>query len=159
MKSDGDVALCIGFVLVQAALSGVERDLSALQELSGHHKKRSAEILSLLLRDLSEIGSVIALNDHKVRIHSLIKKKSKCTTYLLIKRCIFNQLKKVFVILSCADVFRFFYIICKLHSTCRHCKKYIPHNYFHAHVNMWLFTNICIYFIYCMHFHSNVWSR
>uniref|UniRef100_A0A8C2DHA8 Kinesin-like protein n=1 Tax=Cyprinus carpio TaxID=7962 RepID=A0A8C2DHA8_CYPCA len=42
-----------------AALAGVERDLSALQELSGHHKKRSAEILSLLLRDLNEIGSVI----------------------------------------------------------------------------------------------------
>uniref|UniRef100_A0A8C1U776 Kinesin-like protein n=1 Tax=Cyprinus carpio TaxID=7962 RepID=A0A8C1U776_CYPCA len=40
-------------------LAGVERDLSALQELSGHHKKRSAEILSLLLRDLNEIGSVI----------------------------------------------------------------------------------------------------
>ncbi|XP_051761242.1 kinesin heavy chain [Ctenopharyngodon idella] len=49
-----------------AALAGVERDLSALQELSGHHKKRSAEILGLLLRDLSEIGSVIALNDHKM---------------------------------------------------------------------------------------------
>ncbi|ROL54507.1 Kinesin heavy chain isoform 5C [Anabarilius grahami] len=49
-----------------AALAGVERDLSALQELSGHHKKRSAEILGLLLRDLNEIGSVIALNDHKM---------------------------------------------------------------------------------------------
>ncbi|XDV30552.1 hypothetical protein PO909_033458 [Leuciscus waleckii] len=49
-----------------AALIGVERDLSALQELSGHHKKRSAEILGLLLRDLNEIGSVIALNDHKM---------------------------------------------------------------------------------------------
>ncbi|XP_016387852.1 kinesin heavy chain-like [Sinocyclocheilus rhinocerous] len=49
-----------------AALAGVERDLSALQELSGHHKKRSAEILSLLLRDLNEIGSVVALNDHKM---------------------------------------------------------------------------------------------
>ncbi|KAK7154050.1 hypothetical protein R3I94_007423 [Phoxinus phoxinus] len=49
-----------------AALNGVERDLSALQELSGHHRKRSAEILSLLLRDLNEIGSVIAMNDHKM---------------------------------------------------------------------------------------------
>ncbi|XP_077071378.1 kinesin heavy chain [Siphateles boraxobius] len=48
------------------ALTGVERDLSALQELSRHHKKRSAEILSLLLRDLNEIGGVIALNDHKM---------------------------------------------------------------------------------------------
>ncbi|XP_051564192.1 kinesin heavy chain isoform X2 [Myxocyprinus asiaticus] len=49
-----------------AALVGVERDFAALQELSGHHKKRSAEILSLLLRDLSEIGSVIALSDQKM---------------------------------------------------------------------------------------------
>ncbi|XP_056611380.1 kinesin heavy chain [Triplophysa dalaica] len=49
-----------------ASLAGAERDLSALQEVSGHHKKRSAEILSLLLRDLNEIGSVIALNDHKM---------------------------------------------------------------------------------------------
>ncbi|KAK7169018.1 hypothetical protein R3I93_005113 [Phoxinus phoxinus] len=49
-----------------AALNGVERDLSALQELSGHHRKRSAEILSLLLRDLNEIGIVIAMNDHKM---------------------------------------------------------------------------------------------
>ncbi|RXN29092.1 kinesin heavy chain-like protein [Labeo rohita] len=49
-----------------AALAGVERDLSALQEVSGHHKRRSAEILSLLLRDLNEIGGVIALNDHKM---------------------------------------------------------------------------------------------
>ncbi|KAA0715815.1 Kinesin heavy chain isoform 5A [Triplophysa tibetana] len=49
-----------------ASLAGAERDLAALQEVSGHHKKRSAEILSLLLRDLNEIGSVIALNDHKM---------------------------------------------------------------------------------------------
>ncbi|XP_051999046.1 kinesin heavy chain [Xyrauchen texanus] len=49
-----------------AALVGVERDFAALQELSGHHKKRSADILSLLLRDLSEIGSVIALSDQKM---------------------------------------------------------------------------------------------
>ncbi|XP_052004747.1 kinesin heavy chain-like isoform X2 [Xyrauchen texanus] len=49
-----------------AALVGVERDFAALYELSGHHKKRSSEILSLLLRDLNEIGRVITLSDHKM---------------------------------------------------------------------------------------------
>ncbi|XP_058249004.1 kinesin heavy chain [Hemibagrus wyckioides] len=46
-------------------LSTIERDLATLQEVSGHHKKRSTEILSMLLRDLSEIGSVIGTSDLK----------------------------------------------------------------------------------------------
>ncbi|XP_030643401.1 kinesin heavy chain-like [Chanos chanos] len=48
-----------------AALACVERELAQLQELSSHHKKRAAEILSLLLRDLSEIGSIIGTSDLK----------------------------------------------------------------------------------------------
>uniref|UniRef100_A0A673X353 Kinesin-like protein n=1 Tax=Salmo trutta TaxID=8032 RepID=A0A673X353_SALTR len=47
-------------------LEGVQRELSSLQELSSHHKKRAAEILSLLLRDLSEIGGIIGTSDLKV---------------------------------------------------------------------------------------------
>ncbi|XP_076854444.1 kinesin heavy chain [Brachyhypopomus gauderio] len=46
-------------------LSTVEQDLATLQEMSGHHKKRSAEILGMLLRDLSDIGGIIGTSDLK----------------------------------------------------------------------------------------------
>uniref|UniRef100_A0A668ATT6 Kinesin-like protein n=1 Tax=Myripristis murdjan TaxID=586833 RepID=A0A668ATT6_9TELE len=39
-----------------AVLSAVQRELSQLQELSGLQRKRAAEVLNLLLRDLSDIG-------------------------------------------------------------------------------------------------------
>uniref|UniRef100_A0A3P8YD75 Kinesin-like protein n=1 Tax=Esox lucius TaxID=8010 RepID=A0A3P8YD75_ESOLU len=41
---------------LQEELQDKTRELTQLQELSGHQKKRAAEILNLLLRDLSEIG-------------------------------------------------------------------------------------------------------
>ncbi|XP_056321973.1 kinesin heavy chain [Danio aesculapii] len=65
-KSKTNHQLSDELVQKSSALAGVERDLSSLKELSEHHRRRSAEILSLLLRDLGEIGSVIALNDHKL---------------------------------------------------------------------------------------------
>lgn len=49
----------------QVSLEAVQRELSSLQELSSHHKRRSAEIVSLLLRDLSEIGSVLGTTELK----------------------------------------------------------------------------------------------
>ncbi|KAM3607149.1 uncharacterized protein V6R79_002410 [Siganus canaliculatus] len=47
------------------SLEAVQRDFSTLQEISSHHKKRSAEIINLLLRDLSEIGGVLGTSDLK----------------------------------------------------------------------------------------------
>ncbi|XP_055771266.1 kinesin heavy chain-like [Salvelinus fontinalis] len=47
-------------------LLSVQRELTTLQELSGHQKKRAAEILHLLLRDLSEIGATLGTSDIKV---------------------------------------------------------------------------------------------
>ncbi|KAI1899423.1 hypothetical protein AGOR_G00061630 [Albula goreensis] len=46
-------------------LMAVQRELNQLQELSNHQKKRAAEILNMLLKDLSEIGGIIGTNDMK----------------------------------------------------------------------------------------------
>ncbi|KAL2087890.1 hypothetical protein ACEWY4_016718 [Coilia grayii] len=48
-----------------AVLGAVQKELAQLQELSGHQRKRAAEVLNLLLRDLSEIGGIIGTNDMK----------------------------------------------------------------------------------------------
>ncbi|XP_072542619.1 kinesin heavy chain [Salminus brasiliensis] len=51
-------------------LASVERELATLQEMSGHHKKRSTEIFSMLLRDLSEIGGIVGTSDLKAMTES-----------------------------------------------------------------------------------------
>lgn len=48
-----------------STLTTTQRELSQLQELSNHQKKRATEILNLLLKDLGEIGGIIGTNDVK----------------------------------------------------------------------------------------------
>lgn len=55
------MCLCCG----QALLSAVQRELNQLQELNGLQRKRAAEVLNLLLRDLSDIGTIINTSDVK----------------------------------------------------------------------------------------------
>uniref|UniRef100_A0A3Q2ZR69 Kinesin-like protein n=1 Tax=Kryptolebias marmoratus TaxID=37003 RepID=A0A3Q2ZR69_KRYMA len=46
-------------------LSVVQQELSQLQELNALQRKRAAEVLNLLLRDLSDIGAIIGSGDAK----------------------------------------------------------------------------------------------
>lgn len=50
---------------LQTTLTTTQRELSQLQELSNHQRKRATEILNLLLKDLGEIGGIIGTNDVK----------------------------------------------------------------------------------------------
>ncbi|XP_026157459.1 kinesin heavy chain-like [Mastacembelus armatus] len=54
-------------------LSAVQRELSQLQELNGLQRKRAAEVLNLLLRDLSDIGAIIGTSDVKAAVSSETK--------------------------------------------------------------------------------------
>ncbi|XP_034720723.1 kinesin heavy chain-like isoform X2 [Etheostoma cragini] len=56
-----------------ALLSAVQSELSQLQELSGLQRKRAAEVLNLLLRDLSDIGTIIGTGDVKTTASSETK--------------------------------------------------------------------------------------
>ncbi|XP_059183568.1 kinesin heavy chain-like isoform X2 [Centropristis striata] len=54
-------------------LSAVQGELSQLQELNGLQRKRAAEVLNLLLRDLSDIGAIIGTSDVKAAASSETK--------------------------------------------------------------------------------------
>ncbi|TDG96409.1 hypothetical protein EPR50_G00241420 [Perca flavescens] len=56
-----------------ALLSVVQSELSQLQELNDLQRKRAAEVLNLLLRDLSDIGAIIGTGDVKTAASSETK--------------------------------------------------------------------------------------
>uniref|UniRef100_A0A452RNZ2 Kinesin-like protein n=1 Tax=Ursus americanus TaxID=9643 RepID=A0A452RNZ2_URSAM len=72
-------------------LTTTQRELSQLQELSNHQKKRATEILNLLLKDLGEIGGIIGTNDVKTVSQPLF-----CPLYLLLEWCDPKQAGSVF---------------------------------------------------------------
>lgn len=65
--------------VLQALLAAVQRELNQLQELSGLQRKRAAEVLNLLLRDLSDIGAIIGTSDIKTAAVRMVK----CVTHTL----------------------------------------------------------------------------
>ncbi|XP_058477307.1 kinesin heavy chain-like isoform X2 [Solea solea] len=47
------------------SMSALQRELGQLQELNGLQRKRAAEVLNLLLRDINDIGAIIGTSDVK----------------------------------------------------------------------------------------------
>ncbi|KAG7503402.1 hypothetical protein JOB18_037891 [Solea senegalensis] len=52
------------------SMSALQRELGQLQELNGLQRKRAAEVLNLLLRDISDIGAIIGTSDVKAAASS-----------------------------------------------------------------------------------------
>lgn len=54
------------FYIPQSQLMALEAELSRIQEVSGHQRKRIAEILNGLMRDLSEFSAIVGNKEIKL---------------------------------------------------------------------------------------------
>uniref|UniRef100_A0A669CTN2 Kinesin-like protein n=1 Tax=Oreochromis niloticus TaxID=8128 RepID=A0A669CTN2_ORENI len=70
----------------QALLSVLEREVSQLQELNGLQRKRAAEVLNLLLRDLSDIGGNGSALEEEFTVARLYISKMKSEVKSLVNR-------------------------------------------------------------------------
>uniref|UniRef100_A0AAX7U2S5 Kinesin-like protein n=1 Tax=Astatotilapia calliptera TaxID=8154 RepID=A0AAX7U2S5_ASTCA len=70
----------------QALLSVLEREVSQLQELNGLQRKRAAEVLNLLLRDLSDIGGNGSALEEDFTVARLYISKMKSEVKSLVNR-------------------------------------------------------------------------
>lgn len=59
-------ASSILFSFWQATLASIDAELQKLKEMTNHQKKRAAEMMASLLKDLAEIGIAVGNNDVKV---------------------------------------------------------------------------------------------
>ncbi|KAG7503879.1 kinesin heavy chain-like isoform X2 [Solea senegalensis] len=59
--------------LKTVSLETLQRDFSSLQGVSCHQRKRSSEILNLLLRDISEVGSILGTSEVKAETSTVME--------------------------------------------------------------------------------------
>lgn len=53
--------------MCQSTLASIDSELQKLKEMANHQKKRVTEMMSSLLKDLTEIGIAVGNNDIKVK--------------------------------------------------------------------------------------------
>lgn len=59
---------CCLIVTLQKSLNAIETEVSHMKEVNEHHKKRIAEMMTSLLKDLAEIGVAVGTNDQVAMI-------------------------------------------------------------------------------------------
>ncbi|XP_075068147.1 kinesin-1 heavy chain [Mixophyes fleayi] len=80
-----------------AYLSSIDSELQKLKEMNNHQKKRTTEMMTSLLKDLTEIGIAVGNNDSKLEVSGLIDEeftvarlyisKMKSEVKSVVKRC------------------------------------------------------------------------
>ncbi|OBS76712.1 hypothetical protein A6R68_16836 [Neotoma lepida] len=70
-----------------ATLASIDAELQKLKEMTNHQKKRAAEMMASLLKDLAEIGIAVGNNDVKFTVARLYISKMKSEVKTMVKRC------------------------------------------------------------------------